>query len=227
MRVLAVGAHPDDLEIGCGGALARHAQFGDEVLAVVMTTGTVKSCGELRVAESLAAAKIMGTKLIFGNATDGEVTELEVNKFLEQIVQEFEPDVIYTHGSQDSHSDHRAVAAGTLAAGRYTSTILQFESPSALNFQPDIYVDISGIVDIKIDALECHASQLGGRSRVNSESARAKARAYGYDARLEYAEAFVSPRTVWDPHHDTAQLAAPAQRTRLHSQQVRQLVAVN
>lgn len=201
MRIMAVGAHPDDIEIGCGGAVARHVLFGDEVLAVVMTRGTVKCPPEVRTRECIAAANVIGYELCFGNSTDGSVDEHEVNAFLEPIISGFDPDVIYTHGSQDSHSDHRAVAAGVLAAGRYTPTILQFESPSALGFQPDIYVDVKQTLDTKIRAIECHRSQLGGRSRVSGASARAKACAHGYDARLDYAEAFVSPRTVWDPHY--------------------------
>lgn len=220
MRVLAVGAHPDDIEIGCGGSLARHARYGDTVLAVVMTRGTVKAGADTRTDESRAAARVIGYDLLFADLVDGDVDEHDVNEFLEGVVAEFAPDVIYTHGSQDSHRDHRAVAAGTLAAGRYTNTILQFESPSALNFSPDIFIDIEATVDDKIGAIECHASQLGGRSRVNGDSLRAKARAYGYDARLEYAEAFVTPRTVWDPHHDLAHPTAPQQRGR-------QLAALN
>lgn len=211
MKVLAVGAHPDDIEIGCGGAIAGHHRAGDEIIFVILTQGQKRARPAVRRAEARAAAELLGAELIFGNYVDGELNDRQVNDFLEPLVQSFRPDVLYVHAGSDSHADHRAVSAGTLAAGRYVPTILQYESPSAIGFRPAIYVDITATLPHKIHALRCHQSQLENGSRVDVDIVEAKARSNGFDARVTYAEGFTSPRALWNPATMAQQAALPAQ----------------
>lgn len=196
MKVLAVGAHPDDVEIGCGGALARHSRMGDDVTIAVITSGDRKATPGVRRAEAAASAEVLGARLIWGNGQDGQLDATEVNDVLEEIVQEVDPDIVYTHGPSDTHSDHRAVCEGVNAAARNVPSLLYFESPSALTFQPNVYVDIEETLETKRNALSCHRSQLGHGSRVDIEALSAKARSHGFDARLKFAEAFVATRVI-------------------------------
>lgn len=202
MRVLAIGAHPDDIELGCGATLARHAMYGDEVTHIVMTKGNVKEQGHTRRIEATAGAEIMGSNLVWAGMTDGQLQPDAVHKFVEQYVEALRPDVVYFHAPEDSHLDHKAVAQGCLSAARYVPTLMMYESPSTLTFPASIYVDVEATIDAKCEAIKAHASQVGGRSRVNPDAIRAKARAYGFDARVEYAEAFLSPRALFDPHSE-------------------------
>lgn len=203
MRILAVGAHPDDVAIGCGGTLALATRYGDETLAVIMTTGARRGAPGVRIGESIAASRLLGTALLFGNLTDGDVDDGDVDAFLEPIIEKFCPNAVFTHSTKDSHPDHQAVALGALAAGRNVPSILCFESPSTLEFHPNVYVDITTSMDAKRDAIDCHRSQIVPGGRVGDEITIVKAKAHGFDCRTQYAEAFQSPRLLWEPsqHH--------------------------
>lgn len=207
MRVLAIGAHPDDVELGCGATLARHAMYGDEVTHIVMTRGNVKEQGDIRLEEARKGAAIMGSQLIWAGLSDGELSPDKVHKTVEPFVDQLRPDVVYFHAPEDSHMDHKSVAQGCLSACRYVPTLLLYEAPSTLSFHAAIYVDVESTIDAKCKAIAAHSSQVGGRSRVNPEAIRAKARAYGFDARIEYAEAFLSPRALFDPHSEAISVA--------------------
>lgn len=207
--MLAVGAHPDDVAIGCGGTLALAARSGDEILAVIMTEGTRRGDPATRVGESIAASKLLGTALLLGDLDDGDVDDADVDAFLEPIIEKFRPHAVFTHSPKDSHPDHQAVALGALAAGRHIPSILCFESPSTLEFHPNVYVDITASIGTKRDAVGCHRSQIVPGGRVGDEITVVKAKAHGFDCRTQYAEAFQSPRLLWAPnqhHHSERRL---------------------
>jgi LmbE family N-acetylglucosaminyl deacetylase len=196
LRVLAVGAHPDDIEIGCGASLAAHVAAGDEVWMFVLTRGEQRSNGQ-RVHEQQAAADILGAKLLWGPFTDGTIpSDVTALHYVDQIVSEIGPDVMYTHAGNDSHQDHRATAQLTLACARKMARILQWKAPSSLGFTPTVFVDVSDTLQVKIDAIAAHTSQLD--ARVDPEVLTADAVVWGHQARVRYAEGFETPRFLWN-----------------------------
>ncbi|VXC57421.1 PIG-L deacetylase family protein [Arthrobacter sp. 8AJ] len=203
-RVLAIGSHPDDIELGCGGTLARHISSGDEVHMLVITTGE-SGPGEVsgRVLEQIAAAQILGVpreNLFWGDLPDGRVSnyELDLVHKIELIITQTQADVVYTHGNLDSHQDHRAVAAATWGAARHASRVLCYDSPSSHSFNPSVFVDITGTLDKKCEALKAHKSQIGN-SRMASPSLVVTQAGYrGFQARVEAAEGFMPHRLLLD-----------------------------
>ncbi|BAL91095.1 putative GlcNAc-PI de-N-acetylase [Actinoplanes missouriensis 431] len=198
--VLAIGAHPDDIELGCGGTLAAHRAAGDKVTMLVVTGGqNGPGLVDGRRAEAEAAARSLDCNLIWGSLVDCAVTpDAATVALIEQAIREAEADVVYVHAADDSHQDHRAVAAATLSATRHSRRILHYRSPSTTRFEPTVYVDISAHLDRKIAALACHRSQVESSAMVDPEVVAASARHFGAQARVRFAEAFVPARFVWD-----------------------------
>jgi LmbE family N-acetylglucosaminyl deacetylase len=199
-RVLAVGAHPDDVELGCGGALAAHREAGDDVGILVVTGGqNGPGNNRQRVREQEAAAAVLDVDLYWGHLTDCAVQcDVGCVAVIEQVLERTGADVVYVHAPDDSHQDHRAVAAATLSAARARSRVLHYRSPSSLQFHPTIFVDIGDHLDLKITALRCHESQVAGSPMVDPEVVQASARFFGAQARVRYAEGFTPARFVWD-----------------------------
>lgn len=224
-RVLAIGAHPDDIELGCGGTLAKHAAVGDDVVMLVLTDGRAGPGNVVaRVAEARAAAAVLGAEIVFGGLTDGALgASRESVSVIEDVLREFPPSVIYTHSDSDSHQDHRAVAESTLSAARDFATVLHYQAPSSRSFNPKIFVALDEeSLRMKLDALNKHASQVKNSPRVSFDAIDAAARYWGTQARTKLAEgfeitrAFVSPTTaglvVGDRRHEPRPFAGPERR---------------
>ncbi|WP_239145471.1 PIG-L deacetylase family protein [Actinoplanes couchii] len=198
--VLAVGAHPDDIELGCGGTLAAHRAAGDSVTMLVVTGGQ-NGPGDIdgRRREAEAAARSLDCLLIWGSLRDCEVApDLATIALIERAMADVGADVVYVHAPDDSHQDHRAVAAATVSAARHSLRVLHYRSPSTTRFEPTVFVDISAHLARKIDALSCHRSQVENSAMVDPEVVAASARHFGAQARVRYAESFVPGRFVWD-----------------------------
>jgi LmbE family N-acetylglucosaminyl deacetylase len=198
--VLAVGAHPDDVELGCGATLLRHAARGDHVTILVMTSGGLGSIdGMSRRGEQEAAAAQLGATLRWGGFDDGEVPSgPEAIAVIDDAIAASGAQVLYTHAADDTHQDHRATATASFAAGRRLPTILQYETPSTRVFHPTVYVDIDASIDAKLDALRAHLSQVLRAGPVDLEAIEAQARFRGFQGRVRHAEAFEATRLGWD-----------------------------
>jgi LmbE family N-acetylglucosaminyl deacetylase len=107
-------------------------------------------------------------------------------------------DVVYGHAPGDTHQDHRSTAAAVLAATRRASRVLLFESPTTVDFDPVIYIDIATLVEDKLDLLRAHMSQVLKNGLVDLEALEAQARYHGFRARVRNAEAFESERFLWE-----------------------------
>ena len=195
MNILAIGAHPDDIEFGCGGSLIKYADRGHNLFLLIMTEGGLGAPNRIRKAEQLDAQEILGIRRIFwGNYED---TYLEVNKDIinqvETVIAEIKPDFIFCHSPDDTHQDHRHLAQVVISATRYIQNVLFFEGPTTQNFNPQIFIDISDTIDRKIKALEAHRSQI---EKTNIEDltiielARSTANFRGTQGRVKFAEAF-------------------------------------
>lgn len=205
LRVLAVGAHPDDLELGCGGTLARHADRGDRVSLLILTDGMGRKTPHgLRVDEAEAGAELLGAVEVFwGGLADGGISEgKETVELIDAVIERVEPDVVYTLWGSDTHQDHRATHLATLAAARRVSRVLLYESPTSLGFAPSLFVDVGegGYLERKVEALRAHVSQVRANQLVDIEAVEAGARYRGFEARLPHgmAEGFAVARFVWD-----------------------------
>ena len=199
MRVLALGAHPDDIESGCGGTLTKYARSGHRIFLMVLTEGErggrrgVRKGEQLRAAESLRAEKIY-----WGGYPDTEVpTDQGLIRKIERVVYEVDPHFIFVHYHDDTHQDHRHLALSTITATRYTKNVLFYEGPTTQNFSPTVFVDIDTVLEDKIKALEAHASQV---KKTNIEGLtiidiiRSSAHFRGIQGRVKNAEGFLPLR---------------------------------
>ena len=191
--LLAVGAHPDDIELGAGGTVYKAVQAGTQVIALYMTRGGRLSDINVRMRESTEAMHILGvTDIFFENYPDTEIPDsFEAVNCLEQYAIKYKPDVVLTHSVNDTHQDHRRVAWLAMASFRNVPKILAFETPRVrpAAFLPNYFVNIKGCVAKKGEALRCHVSQqekryLAYESTVNLASFR------GSQVGVEAAEAF-------------------------------------
>jgi LmbE family N-acetylglucosaminyl deacetylase len=200
MRVLAVGAHPDDIELGCGGTLLAHRARGDEVTLLVMTTGERgPQDAKSRIREQEDAVALLGAGLLWGGFQDGAVDEgRDAVTVVQDAVAKVGPDLIYAHAPDDTHQDHRATARAVLSAARRMRQVLLYESPTSTQFSPSIYVNVAAFIEAKMDLLRAHMSQVLKNGLVDLEALEAQARYHGFRARLRYAEAFATDRFLWD-----------------------------
>jgi LmbE family N-acetylglucosaminyl deacetylase len=198
-NVLAIGAHPDDIELGCGATLIAHVAAGDSVTMLVLTGGENGPGVAHRHAEQRAAAAIIGATLRWGRLVDCQLTpDAATVGLVETVVAETEADVVYVHAPDDSHQDHRAAAAATLSAARRMSRVMHYQSPSTLTFSPTVYVDVTAHLSGKLAALKAHVSQVEMSAMVEPDAVVASARHWGAQARIGYAEAFAPTRMVLD-----------------------------
>ena len=162
MNVLAIGSHPDDIEIGCFATLAKHKMDGDNVYGVCVTKGEIGGDKEVRMKESLEAAKVIGMELIFGDFPDGDVKEnSELITFLDKIVKDKKIDILYTHSENDRHQDHRAVARAGLSVSRNVGEVYCYEACSLISsFTPHVFVDVTETFGYKMTALRKYNSQV-------------------------------------------------------------------
>lgn len=195
MNILAIGAHPDDIELGCAGTLLRYVAAGHSVYYLIMSEGAQGGDPSVRVAEQEAAARRVGAKRVFwGPCKD---TEFFVNRdmvsFIEGVCAIVQPDEVYVNFSEDSHQDHRALARAVISATRHIPRVLFYEDYTSLDFNPEIYVDIGTVILEKIEAVKEHRSQVerhqpGGLDMI--ESIRAVASFRGFQGKVQYAEGF-------------------------------------
>ena len=198
MRVLAIGAHPDDIELGCGGSLAAHRAAGHDIALLIMTTGEQgPQAARSRVEEQQEAAALLGAPVYWGGFEDGEVPDGRAPvAAIEQVMSDFAADLVYTHSPRDTHQDHRTTGHASLAAARRCSRVLMYESPSSTGFCPTMFVDLAEYVETKLSLIRAHISQVLKNGLVDLEAIEALARHRGFTARLRYAEGFETDRFV-------------------------------
>ena len=205
MKILVVGAHLDDIELACGGTIAKAIRNGHEVKALIMSKsgytnkeGKIQRSDEIAVKEGVDALKTLGIK-------DIEILEFptkdipfrsDVVNAIDVVMSEYDPDIIFTHHPFDTHQAHEGVAKATIAAARRKNTVFFFEpiQPSGRSyvaFKPEMYVGIDDTVDVKIAALKKHKSEykkFGGEDWIKGVKSRCGFR--GYEIGKQYAEAF-------------------------------------
>jgi LmbE family N-acetylglucosaminyl deacetylase len=192
-RVLAFGAHPDDLEVGAGGLLARLAREGAEV---VMATVSIPNRSEERKVEAQDGARIIGARHhVLYEDRPCRVEDIPMHELVrrfDQLIGDVRPDLVITHSAHDLHWDHSLVNRATVSALRRTPCdLLAFLSSPEMNAQSrsngQCFADISSTMETKIEAISAHKSQL---AKLDLDSSRDHARAMGRISGYDFAESY-------------------------------------
>ena len=206
-NVLAIGAHPDDIEFGCFGTLKKHLNNGDKVTLLVMTQSDVRDAhtnavtrdASISQQEAQHAADVLGAELILGPFQDTKVPfNSESVSFIEKVVKERGINFVYTHWAGDTHQDHINTLSATMAATRLVKNVLCYEQvplPRITTTYPvaNYYVDITETLATKLAGCQAHDSQIQkfnehGFDILDGIETLAKYR--GNQAGVKYAEAF-------------------------------------
>ena len=196
-KVLAFGAHPDDLEVGAGGLLARLASEGDSVMMAVVS---IPNQPDKRRAEARAGADVLGAELrILFDAGPTRVEDIPMHELVrrfDHVIGDFRPDLVITHSAHDLHWDHSLVNRATVSALRRTPCdLLAFLSSPEMNAQSraigQCFADITDTIETKISAIGTHTSQV---PKLDLESSRDLARAMGRISGYQYAESYEALR---------------------------------
>ena len=199
MNILAIGAHPDDIEFGCGGTLLKYRKKGANIHLMVLTDGDLGGDNELRRQEQIISSNILEVKdLFWGGYKDTQLPlDRKLIKTIEDVVYKVKPVFIFVNYFDDTHQDHHHLAKATMSATRYVKNVLFYEGPTTRNFSPNVFIEINDVLDDKIALLKAHASQV---MKTNIEDlsileiAKSSANFRGIQGRVKYAEGFVSLR---------------------------------
>jgi len=189
-RVLAIGSHPDDVEIGVGGILLRHADSGDDVSILTLTGGEHGGAAGQRALESERAAELISAKLFHVALPDRRVTDgTDTISEIQRVIDETDPTTIYTHSPRDLHQDHRNVHHATLVAARQVPRVLCYQAPSStVDFRPTRFVSIDAFFERKLQAIRAYGSQVEIRAYLDEELLRSTARYWARFANCRYVE---------------------------------------
>jgi len=208
MNVLAVGAHHDDIELGCGGTLARLVREGHRAFALTLTNSEThyeqrslhRTAKEAR-ADARRAAEVLGVTLVELEGCDcdnGTLTyDVGLMRRIEAFVDSERIGLVFSHWSHDLNTDHAAAAKLTQVAARHVPSLLMYRSnwyPATEPFAGTFFVDISETVDVKRRSLECYAGEIANRSRDWLESFFDGHRSAGFAIGRQYAEVFAPVR---------------------------------
>lgn len=192
-RILAIGAHPDDIELGCGGTLRKHVLNRDNVYYIIASLGEKSGDKDKRLEETMTVAKLMGVKdVFFLNLSDTMIMHDGVTvSLLDGYMEKIEPEIVYVHTPKDYHQDHANIAKSTLSASRkMRSSIFLYETPSTtIEFKPVAYNDISAVFEHKLKCIEHYVSQ-DDKEYMEKEATIGLAKVRGRTTGVDYAEAF-------------------------------------
>src|SRR5438105_11852449 len=161
MNILAVGAHPDDIELGCGGTLMKAARAGHQVFLYVLTRGEASGDPIQRTKEAMRAAKFMGARALWLDKFDDANLPLDKTliNHIEYFIHRSEADIVFTHCIDDYHHDHRSIASAIVEAGRFCRNVVSYELPVTQHFDPQFHHDISDVLERKVELISLFSSQ--------------------------------------------------------------------
>ena len=190
--VLAIGAHPDDVEIGAAGALLAHRAMGHDVSILTLSRGARGGTGSTRAGESEMAALALGATLYLEDLQDTRIGEGDPTiGAISRVVESVRPTVVYTHSLHDVHQDHRNTHRAAMVAARQVRRVYCFQSPSAtVDFRPRRFVTIDEQLERKLLAIQAFASQTQVRTYLEPSLIESTARYWSRFGDGRFAEAF-------------------------------------
>jgi len=204
-RVLVISVHPDDETLGCGGTLLKYKQAGDEVFCVFVTEGNQEQALLIPKLQHLYSFdKVFSLK--FPEITLEDISLSKIIPKLSDVIREIHPSIVFLPNRSDPHSDHRRAFDACQACIKtfrypYIRKVLMCEVQSETDFSPalpenvfipNVFIDISEVIDRKMTILEVFASELLNYPATRSlDSIKAHHRYRGSQANCEYAEAFM------------------------------------
>jgi LmbE family N-acetylglucosaminyl deacetylase len=189
MVVLAVGAHPDDVEFGCFGTLARLSKE-TSVHIITLSAGELGGPKNVRIRECKESAKLINAKLSVLNYPDSKIpVNAKIIDELRACITKIRPDIVFTLYPRDTHQDHRNAARVTISSCKDVERVLFYEVPSTENsFHPNVFYDVTDFFHIKEKSLSNHKTQRR-KPYLNLDGLRglARFRAYqcGFDGLFE------------------------------------------
>ncbi len=188
--VLAIGAHPDDVEVGCGGILLRHVAAGHDVAILTLTGGEIGGVPSERALQAGRAAEMLSARLFMCDLHDTVVAKAGPTvAAIERVIDEIAATRIYTHSACDRDQDHRNVNRATLAAARDVPRVYCYQAPSSsADFRPTRFVAIDEFIDRKLEVVRAHRSGVASRPYLDDDLLRATARYWSRFAQSRYAE---------------------------------------
>lgn len=224
MRILAIGAHPDDIEIACSGTLAKCVERGDSVIVCHLSSGNLghvvippEELRIIRAKEAKKAGSLAGIEVLCGGFDDLEIyaENHEARDKVVDVIRYANPDLIITHAPDDYMPDHTATSKLVFDAS-FTATLPNYrtitdnkakvDTPAKLvpiyymdtlagvNFNPTIFVDISNTIDLKLNMLNCHESQVVWMKEHDGidflDMVKTCSKYRGYQCGAHYAEGF-------------------------------------
>ena len=195
--VLYLGAHPDDVEVGCGGTIIKRRTDEHAVVIVLsdcgMNSGLRFTSRQIRqeFQRSMDLLGVLRHKVLYFRNTEFPAQSDNIRKQIEELRQEFRPDVVYLPSVKDPHQDHRVLAVeGIRAFRRGKEEIRSYEiSTIPMGFNPRVFVDITDVMEVKIEALLCYESQYE-RTVFDERIFRTQSAFRGAQMGSEYAEGF-------------------------------------
>jgi LmbE family N-acetylglucosaminyl deacetylase len=219
--VLAIGAHPDDVEAGVGGILAAHRAMGDQLTILTLSKGRRDGGVEVAWAEGSASAAIIGARLVLEDHLHGGFAG--VLAAVASVVEAVEPTIVYTHSKNDRRQDHRVVHEATVTACEEVSTVACYHGTTGtIEFAPTRFVPIDGFTETKLAMLACFATRGERPEYLSPDFALASARywsQYGQGSFCEpleiIRESLLSPvapalAPTAGHAHDTGAIGIPA-----------------
>jgi two-component system, NtrC family, response regulator HydG len=190
--VLAIGAHPDDVEIGAAGTLLAHRAAGDMVTILTLSRGANGGTQAQRAAESENAAQVIGARLFLDDLEDSRISEGNPTiGIIERVVAEIRPTVIFTHSAHDVHQDHRNTHSAVMVAARKVGRVLCFQSPLAtVDFRPTHFVTVDEYIVGKLKIIEAFSSQVAVREYLEPDLIVATSRYWSRFCDGNHAEPF-------------------------------------
>lgn len=206
MKILAIGAHPDDIEIFMFGLLSIYLERGDEINLIVATDGsagsvsTNKNLAQIRKNETIKALQDIAVPDMLGFHDSMLTSSKNAHAIINQKIKLCNPDLIITHAPEDYHPDHRVLSHYVTQSAGFKSPVIFCDTLMGVNFNPNFYIDISEVFQKKADAIMCHKSQTPEKfleatiltNRFRSAQCNAPrdhfAEAYRYDASFPFSD---------------------------------------
>ena len=195
-KVLAIGAHPDDVEIGAGGTLSAHGSVGDAVSILTLSRGAIGGDKAQRAREAQESADIIGARLFLMDLEDTHIPEGNPTiGLIEEVIAQTEPTIVYTHSVHDLHQDHRNIHRAAMVACRRVGRIYCYQSPSAtVDYRPTYFVSIDDYMARKLKVIDAFGTQASIRDYMEPDLITSTARYWARYCAGTHAEPFETIR---------------------------------